>query len=183
MHAGFPVSVWQFAQRQRVIKVLCVARVDGECCHAAHVLAGGYDLRCYSCVDFVGGSLHVLRVYVRQTVFGKDGVHLRVVFSRSAENVDHLAGRVLVIVVPVHDAHNCLVAAFAAFDFRFWYKNVAGKEFAVGHEEGVVLAHLQSADKHLLFFLYNLKHLRLRLETLALCAQMHAHAVAVEGVL
>ena len=128
VHSGLPVSVGQSAQRKRVVKVLCVTRVDGECGHIAHVDSAGNLGRGYAGIDFLGGTLHLLGIVVRESEFGQYGMHLGIVLAVAAKDVNHLAVRILCIVGPVGYAHDGLVAGLAAFQLSARNEDVGCQE-------------------------------------------------------
>ena len=100
MHSHLVVAVGECAYRQGVVEVLGVLGVDGECGHIAHVDATGYLFGCYTCVDMVGGLLHIGRIAVGESEFGENGVHLGGVLAGLAQNVDHFAAWILLLVGP-----------------------------------------------------------------------------------
>ena len=115
VYAHFPVAVGHGADGKGIVEILGILGVDGECGGVAEVLAASYFLGGDSCIDFVGGFLHVLRVFIGKTVLGENGVYLGVVFAGASEDVDHSAFGVLGFFRPFGYAHDCLVAAFAPF--------------------------------------------------------------------
>ena len=173
------VSVWQSRQRESIVEVLCIARVDGESNCIAHILSLGHLFGGDSGIDFIGSFHHIFRISVRQAKFGKDCMYFGIVVSGFAEDVDHLTDWRIAFLVPFDNAHNSLVAALSAFKLVFWDEDICGKELAVGEQGGKVLVDLQSTDKHLVLLLDNLNHLGLRLVATALGADVHLHLVAV----
>ena len=148
VHAYLPELVAQFAYRQRVVEVFCVARVYGECSHFAEVLALVVVLLGNLARYLVGGFLHALRVLVWQSVLGEYCIHLDVVVALFAQYVDNLAYDVLVVFVrPFGHFHHGLLAGLAALQLVLGYDDVVGEDVAVGHEEGEVALNLQLADK------------------------------------
>ena len=116
MHADLPVAVGELADREGVVEVLGVARVDGEGCDAAEVLATGHLLGGDAGVDAVGGLLDVLGIAVGEAELGQDGVHLGVVLTLGAQDVDDLATGVHLVVLPLRDAGHGLVAVLAPLE-------------------------------------------------------------------
>ena len=113
VNAHLPKSVLELSDRERVVEVLCVLRVDGAGEDVAEVLALGVVLRRYLCRNLL---LHVLRILIRQAILCEDGVHLHVVVASLSEHVHHFANHVAVVLVgPLDDAHHGVVTVLAAF--------------------------------------------------------------------
>ena len=56
------VSVWQSRQRESIVEVLCIARVDGESNCIAHILSLGHLFGGDSGIDFIGSFHHIFRI-------------------------------------------------------------------------------------------------------------------------
>ena len=80
MDAHFPQPIHR-PDGQGIVEVLRIGGVDGEGEHVAEVLTLGNLLRSDGGVDFVGGFLYALRIFVGQAVLGEDGVHLDIVVA------------------------------------------------------------------------------------------------------
>ena len=100
MHTHFPHTLFHLANRQCVVEVLGIARVNREGEHIAEVLALGNFLGCDARLYLVGSQLYGFWVSVRQTKLGKDGMHLGVVVSAFSQYVNHFANRVAGIFRP-----------------------------------------------------------------------------------
>ena len=103
MHADLVIPVFHFLEREGIVKVLGVFRVDRERCDFPEV-SPGPDLLCrdgilYSlrCFFHVSGELH------GQFVFCHDGIHFRVVVSRYSENFQHFTHGVFLVLRPFGD--------------------------------------------------------------------------------
>ena len=156
-------------------------RVDGKGRYLAHVLAAGYLLVADDVRNLVGSLLHGFGIFIRQVVFGQNGVHLRVVVARLAQNVDDLADGVLGVLGPFNDFHYGLVARLAALELVFRYENVVGQCAVFRNQESIVLVHVQLAHKGVVAAFYNFDDLGLAGVSAASGQHRHAHAVAVEG--
>ena len=155
-------------------------RVDGKGGDTAEVFAAGNFLGRDAGVEAFGGALHALRIFVRQAVFGENGVHLRLIVARAAEHVNHLAHRTFRAFGPVGDFHHGLVAVLRRAEIFFGDEDIGGEGAAFGHEEAVTALHLHGADKLIVGALDDFRHLRLAGMSLAACQHCDAHAVAVE---
>ena len=110
MYADLPYAVARLADRQRVVEVLGIGRVDRECGHAAEVAARGALLVRYLAAHGLGRRRYLLVETVRQIVLGQNGVHLSVVIARRTQYIDDLALGQARALVPRYDAHGHLVA-------------------------------------------------------------------------
>ncbi len=182
VYAHFIVAVVELAQRQGVVEVFCVARVDGESGHIAHVAALGHNFVGNAGADFISGFLYRFGIAVGQTVLGHDSVDFGVVLAGRTEHVDNFALRVLGVVGPCGDTHHCLVAGLAAAEFGLGDVDVCGKELGVGEKVGEMFVYFQCADKGLVFALDDIDNLCLGLGAFDTCGDCHLYLVAVESV-
>ena len=182
MHANLPVARLELADRQRVIEVLGVLRVDGECRHVAHVAALGELLGRQVVRNLVGGLFQRLRVRVRQSVLGKYGVHLGVVVAHIAEHINDFAYRAAVAHAPLHYLHNGFLSVLAAVQIVHRNENIAGKNLVVNTQERIVSPHLQHTDERVLRTLQYLHHLAFGLAALRTGVEEHTHTVLVQCV-
>ena len=182
MHSDLPIAVGKLADREGVVEILGVARVDGEGGDAAEILALGHLLFCDTLADLLGCFLHIFGIFVREAELGEDGVHLGVVLPFRSEDVEDFAARVHLVVAPAGDAGHGLVAVLAPFELVARDDDVGGEEFRVGHERRIILVDLDCADKLLLLGLHDLYHAGLGILAAAGCRNNHAHLVAVEGM-
>ena len=167
---------------QCVVEVLCIVRVDGEGDDVAEVLSASYFLCRDGGIELVGGLLHVLRVFVGQSILREDGVHLGVVVAHLAEHVHHFAHDVLrVFRRPLCDLHHRLLVVLSPFQLFLGDENVVHEEISVGNEEGEVAFHLQSSHHLVVCPLQNLGHHGLFDVVFAPCHHGDLHAVAVES--
>ena len=127
------------AERQRVVEILGVGRVNGKGRYAAEIAASGNLLLRNVLIDFVGGILNALRKPIRQTVLGQNGVHLSVVFARISQNFNHLAYRVFLSVAPLHNLGDSLLASFGIFQLIERNKNIEWHLVVLWNEEGKML--------------------------------------------
>ena len=182
VYAHLPRAVVEAAQRQGVVEVLRVVRVDGEGRHAAEVLAPRHLLLRDVGRELLGGALHALGIFVGQSELREYGVHLGVVVALLSEQVHHLAHRALRVVGPLHDLHHRLVARLAALELVLGYEDVVGQRAAFRHEEAVSALHLQVSDEGVGGALHDLGHFGLAGVAGPAGQHHYAHAVAVEGV-
>ena len=169
-----------FPNRQGIVEVLCVVRVDGASPYIAEILALSEVFRRHLARNLVGSLLDLLRIAVGQAVLRQNRVHFGVVFALLTENVDDLAHHIAMLRVgPLRDAHQCLVVAFSAHQLAFRDENVLHNEIVLRHEEGDVAIDAQRSYKRVLRPLQNLQNLRLANVVPTACHQRKTHAVTV----
>ena len=167
VYASLPVPVVELSDRERIIEVLGIGRVDGECHHLAVILALGNLIFCYARVDLLGSLHKVLWVFVWQAVFGEDGMHLGIVLTILSEYVDDLADRVLRELRPAFDQHIDLVAVLCLAESFGRDVDVLVERAVVGNDEVVATRLLQHAHIAMLHALNDLKNTRTH--AVALC--------------
>ena len=171
-----------FAERQRIVEVFGIGRVDGEGKHFAEVLATSYLFGCDARIDAISGFFHILWIFVGQTVLGQDGMHLGIVLACLAQNVDDLAHNVLVLHRgPLGDTHHGFIARLTALELPLRYEHVMDKEVAVADEESEVALHLQLSHHLVVSTTQNLGHHSLFDVVLAPRHHRHPHTIAVES--
>ncbi len=182
VYADFVVSVFQAADRERVVEVFCVAWVDCECCDIAHVLACGNYFRRYSRIDFFGGFLHGFGIAVGQSEFGHDSVDLGIVLAFAAEHVDNFTCGVVRVVGPVGYTDHGFVACCSAAQFSGGNEYVGGQKFGIGAQESDFSFDLQCSDEYLVFLFEYFGDDSFGFFTADACGYGHTYAVAVECV-
>ena len=110
MHTDLNVSVGKAAHRKSIVEVLGIAGVYGKGCHTTHILARSHNTVGDAGVNLGCSFLHSLRIFVRQTVFGKNCMDFRIVLTCHTKHIHHFTLRVLGIVGPMGDTHNSFVA-------------------------------------------------------------------------
>ena len=104
------VLIRQPLERQGVVKILGVSRIDGEGEHIAHI-APAVNLLCADVGIYLFGLLHrLVGIVVRQSVLGKYSVHLCLVLSALPQHLNHLTHRRTFARGGVDDLHDHLVA-------------------------------------------------------------------------
>ena len=93
MDTDLVVAVVQLAERQGVVEVLGVGRVDGEGEDLAEVLAACAVLVGDDVGDEVGGVLHLFLELVGEAELRQDGVHFGIVLAGHAQDVHNVAVR------------------------------------------------------------------------------------------
>ena len=183
MDTHFPYSVLDFSDGQCVVEVFGIARVDGEGGHVAHVDTFCHLLRSDSRIDDVRRPFHFLRIFVRQSKFSEDGVHLRVVFSAGSKHIDHLSHGIVRPFRPVGDFHESLLSVLSAFEFIEWDDDVVWQLSVRRNEESSMLADLQHPDIRFLIPFDDFHHLSLQFLAVAfLGKEADFHLVARQSV-
>ena len=182
MYADLPHAFACRANRERIVKVLCVHWVNCECGDVTEVLTLCYLFLGYVCRQLGSGLLDSLGVLVRQAIFGQDGVHLGIVLSALAKYVNDLAHGVLAVQWPFKELDNGFVAVLATLEQVLWNEYVVRHKAVLGNEESVVLLYVQFADECVMHTLYNLHHLAFASTASAAGEERHAYKVVGECV-
>ena len=179
VYAYLPQPVLKLLDRQRVVEVLGVLRVDGAGEGVAEVLAFGIVFGRYLSRNLLGSLLHVLRILIRQAVLCKDSVHLDVVVASLAQHVHHFAYHIsMVLVGPFHDVNDSVVAVLATLQLASRNDDAVGKYVGWRDEGAQVVVERQSSDERILCTLEYFDNLRLLDMVLASCHTCESHAVA-----
>ncbi len=182
VYAHFPESVIYLANGERVVKVLCILGVDGESEHVAEVLTLSDSFGGNIGHNLIGSLLHILRIGVRQTIFGQNGVHLGRVFSGTPQNVDYLSDGILGCFRPLDYFHHHLVAILGILQLFFRNKYIISQRTAFGEQEGIVLVDLQFANKRVIGTFQDFDDFAFAFTVLASCEKSHSHDVVVHGM-
>ena len=124
MDTDFIMTIWEHAERERIVEVLRIDWVDCESQHVAHVKTLRDDFFSDSGIDFVGCFLDCRRIFVRQTEFSKNSMNLGIVFTATTKDVDYLAARILAILLPLDDFHHSLVSGLTTFELGLGDENI-----------------------------------------------------------
>ena len=109
-------------------------------------------------------------------------MHFRCVLTLSAEYVDDLSTGIHLIIAPLGDTRYYFVARFAPIETVAGDDDIGGEEFGVGDYGGIILFHIESADKHLILDFEDLKHLGFGILAGACSRHLDTDPVAVEGM-
>ena len=190
MYSHLVAALTQLHERNGVVEVLGVGRVDGEGSDLAVVLALR-NLRIGDGVGYLVGGLADLRFEaVRQLELRQDGVHLGVVLAGLSQHVHDLADGLHALAGPVghHHGHLHSVGSLDAADFRKVFRAVDGNADVIGHTgalddgPGLVAADRQYADVRPFAALQDLHHLTfLAARVVPLLCHEHLHPVAVQS--
>ena len=181
MNAHLPESARELLNGQGIVEILGIARVDGAGEHVAEVFPLPIVLLGDFTGNLLGGLLHRFRIFIGQSVLRQYGVHLHIVVAALAQDVHHLAHRILALAVgPLRDAHHSLVVGLAPFGLATRNDDVVGKHIGLRHEIGYVPVHLQPAHKGVFGTVEHLYHLRLLDVILAAGHKGNLHPVAAE---
>lgn len=182
VYTDFPVAVLEFLNRQGVVKVLGIGRVDGERGHIAHIDALGNLLGGDARLQGFGSLGNVLGILVGQAKLSQDSMNLGIVLTSHTQHVNHLADGRVGILGPVHNLDDHLVTGLAAGKFVERDEDIGGQELAICCQLGKILQHLQGADKHLLLALQDSHHFGLGFHAVARRPDVNQHTVTVQGM-
>ena len=182
VHTHFPQPLVGAAYGESVVEVLGVVGVNGTGEHAAEILAFCNVLLRYLGRNFLGSLLHVLRIFVWQSVLCQYGVHLGVVVALLSQHVNHLAHDVLVFGVgPLLHLHHHFVAVLSALEPLFRQYYVVWQQSVLCSEEGDVPLHSQPSHKLVACPVQDSNHHSFLYVSCPSCHEGHLHLVAVEG--
>ena len=182
VHAHLPHSVAEAADRERVVEILRIGRIDREGGHGAEVAAPGELLGVDAAVDGLRSPLHGLLETVGQVVLGQYGVHLGVVVARGAQHLHQFARGVLAAGSPIRDADHHLVAVLHVGTVAARHEDVARHAARVAAHEHGVRRHLGHAHEALAAAPHDAHDLAFVGAAAARAGEHHLHGVAVEGV-
>ena len=180
--ADLPDAVAHLADREGVVEVLGVGRVDREGHHLAEVAPPGDFVGRDAAVDGLGGLFDLGFEAVREFVFGQDGVHFGVVVAGDAEPLDQFADGALAAGLPVDDAHDDLFAVVHLRVVAFREVDVHRHAARIGLDEDLVGAHLGHADIGFARAFDDAGDLALEAVVAAAVDDGHLDAVAVQGI-
>lgn len=180
VYTDFPHRFVNLSNRQCIVEVLGVVRVDGKGRYVAEVLASGNFLGRDVGRECLGRLFHLFGIFVGQSVLRQYGVHFGIVLALFTQNVHYLANGAFRIGGPFGYFHHHLVAVLCPLEFVLRNKNVGSQRAAFGDEETIAALHLQLSDEGVVRAFQNFGHLGLTCMSRAACQHGHAHAVAVE---
>ena len=120
------MSVLQALNRECIVKVFGIGRVDGESGGIAHIAAASNFFLRNHIANFIGSLFHILRIHVGQAEFRHYGIDFGIVAPGFTQHIHHLSDRAIGIFGPFNDAHHRLVAGVAALQFVVRNKDIGG---------------------------------------------------------
>ena len=182
MHADLIKPVVELLDRECVVEVLGILRVDGAGPRVAEILTLRHILVGDLTRDLLSSVLHPLRVLVRQSVLSQDGVHLHIVVTRLSEHVHDFTNDALMLAVgPGRDLHHGFVICLSALELILRDEDILRKSILGRDEERDILVDAQPAHKLVFGTLQDLYDLSLLDMIATACHHRHTHAVAREG--
>ena len=181
VHTHLPSAVAHGAYGKRIVEIFGIAGVDGESGNGAEIFAAGNFGRRDARLEMLRGALDGLRIAVRKSVFGQDGVHLGVVFSLGAENIHHFAHRTLAVFGPICDLNDGFVAGFSAVEGVGGDKNVGGQSAFVD-QKGVIALYMEASHEGFASAADDFGHFCLASVSAAAGQHGDTHVISVECV-
>ena len=111
MHAHLVITVGELAERNSIVEVFSIGRVDCKGENISEILADLDLFRGDGLRDAVGRVLHFGREAVGQVEFRQDGVHLGFILTGSAKNIHQMAEGIHLPAIPAVYHHRDLHAA------------------------------------------------------------------------
>ena len=181
MNTHLPVTILQLLDTECIVEVLGILRVDSTGKYLSEVLTLLIVLFCDFARNLVGSIFYILWIFVWQTILCEDGVHLHIIVTLLAENINHFADRTLVFLVrPFDDSYHGLVVGLATLELSSWDDDVVGEYIAWCDEVSDVLIHFQTAYEAILGTFQYLVDLSLLDMVLAASEEGELHTVAIE---
>ena len=179
MHAHLIMAVVELTERQGIVKVLGIFRVNGTGPYIPEVLALLHILSRDLARNLIGSFLHTLRVFIRQAILCENSVHLHIIVTCLAEHVDHLTDDVLILVFgPFEHFDNNLIISLRTLCLLTRNDDATYHIIALRHTIGHIMIHTHTSDKLILGSLENLNHLCLLDMLLPAGHETHTHPVA-----
>src|SRR5688572_29752280 len=100
VYADFVDAFFNDAERDRVIKILGILRIDGECEHLTEIISLRNLFFRKAFVNSLRLAQHMFRETEWQIEFCHDRMDLRFIFSRLSEDLEYLCFRAFVTVAP-----------------------------------------------------------------------------------
>ena len=110
MHTDLPTSLGHLADRQRVVEVLSVGRVDREGRYIAEIATLGIVLRRNLALDLLSRLDHSLVKFIGQVVLCQDCVHLGIVVATHTQHIANATLRALAAIGPIDNMYHHLLA-------------------------------------------------------------------------
>ena len=186
VHADLIIAVRERLERQRVVEILCIGRVDGERERVAEILAALQILGRDGVRDLIGGVLHLGREAIGEIELRQDGVHLRVILARLAEHIHHVAPGPRFAALPaVHDRGDLHARLRTHGGRRFGvHLDIVRHRLALHQDPGLGPDGMVKAHEGARGAFENLHDLALAAAVVPalLACHSHAHEIALQGV-
>ena len=135
-------------------------RVNGACPYIPEVLTPGTFFIGYGIWNLVGSIFHLFRIFVWQIVLCEDGVHLCLVLTFLAKNVNNFCNDVALFVVrPRNDFRHSHIICLAPFELFLGDDDVCGDIIVLWNQESKSFFHFQFTYKLVFLALDNFRNL------------------------
>ena len=182
MHTNLPTTFGQLADRQRIVEVLSVGRVDREGRHIAEIATLGIVLRRDLALDLLGRLDHSIIELIGQVILRQNCVHLRVVVATHTQHIANATLRALAAVGPIDDMHHHLLAITQIGILAFRAVDIHRHLARIDLDKYLMIHHLRRTDITLRIALDDLRDLALGHACAVLARHSNAHTVAVQRI-
>ncbi len=135
------------AERQGIVEIFRILRVDGHGKHLAEVFARRDFLLRYFIGNKRGEFLYIFGIAEGEVVLRQNGMHFGVVVARLAEDVDDPPHGVIDFFGPFDDLCDYFVSILAAVEGVLRNEDVVRENLAVEHHKGEMFIQLQRAHE------------------------------------
>ena len=182
VHAYLPMAIGQLLERNGIVEVLGVGRVDGDGEDVTEVLPF-LDFRLLNLSGYLFSFLFdLLRKFQRIVVRQQDRFHLHVVVAWIAQHPDDFAKGVARVLRPVHQVHHYLLTVAGTVQLALGHKDVDRYRIHVGCHKHIPVRDVQHPHEVGTFPLKHLHNLTFGLLALALRKHGHLHPVPMQGL-
>ena len=169
MHADFVFSVRQRPEREGIVKIFGIGRVDSECEHVSHVTT----TQNLGLIDMLASVNFNIGIRVGQAVLSQNAVHLGIVLSVRTQHVQHSTfGHVTLGPAMEQFDHN-LITLLGIPHVIGRYYDVVFQQFAVGIDDTASTNELETTDKRVRHDRVGVVGYRLALRSLLLFLLQH----------
>ena len=180
MNTHLIIAIREHAERESVVKVLGITRVNGDSQHITEVTATFYLRKLNLLGDSLSLLLNIFRELQRIIIFSKNRLHLHIILPRIAQHPHDLAKRIARILRPVGHLHNNLLPIFCALELPLWNKEIDRHRLPLGYDKSETISDAEQAHKLSTRTLQNLNNLTLALPRLTSREHSHLHLVAMQ---
>ena len=162
MHSHLPKVITDRSNRESIVKILRIVRVNGAGKHIAHIKATS-NLICWDDItDMVSRMLYGNRVFIGQTKLGKNGMHLGIIITSTTKDVYHVTYGIASIFGPINYFHDGLITTLSTLESISRDENIIIKCTTFCEKERIVSLHFENAHKGIVGTFKDLHNFTLR---------------------
>ncbi|MCY1235172.1 hypothetical protein D9M72_477780 [compost metagenome] len=112
-------------ERQGIIKIFSIFRVDRKSQHIAHITAFGNFAFLNRRIYFLSIGFHFYRKIVRKSVFCQNRMNFGIVLPWFSKDFDYSSKRTVCFFRPIFNMNQHNITVFCITNFLFWDKNIS----------------------------------------------------------